>query len=663
MYTRQRTRKRYLQFGRTVVSIVKGNIEEQETDVIVNTTNAELDLENAGQCSKAISKAGGSSIQEDCKKRYPRPLTVGEVAVTTSGTLKSSKVFHIYLPNGKEQRNQQNVEKTVNACLEQMELLSLKSIAFPALGTGGLNYCPCIVINALFDAVKDYNNRPFTTVIENVACVIFQEQMFQTVVSEARKRSRCLGSPKIQVSGGTKYLNTNIQILVGDIILQEADVLVYSSPHNMKLNTGKGLSTDILNVAGSDIQDELDLISNKVVECGTFAVTNGYNLRCSKVYHGYLPSFCGPNYRPEKLLSTFVSKCLIEANTHKAKCVVFSALGSGMLKYPTDVAASAVITGIQTFVSCNPTSNHIDNIKIVVYGGDSNYSRIEQAYRSELTATKGTCIYLRDTTNQPIPRRGTKVYFCFKYNEEPRPPTNWSFFKSFRTIKDWSKERRGRATIKKQGIDKNTFESIKNLFMNTIQNPNAKIKSITRNENLNLYLKYFQRCQELFRKAIVNGPSKPLATPVLTIANLNRQMRDVLEQDINEVYLFHGTKQDRVKVLLRNGFDERLAAMNFPKLRLGSGTYTAEDASLSAHYTEKQGVRTMFLVRACLGDVFRTNENLNDLKRPPCKKMCKTICTQHDEFFDSVLGEFCPREFVVYEKAQCYPEYVIKYTL
>lgn len=80
-------------------------------------------------------------------------------------------------------------------------------------------------------------------------------------------------------------------------------------------------------------------------------------------------------------------------------------------------------------------------------------------------------------------------------------------------------------------------------------------------------------------------------------------------------------------------------------------------------FTEKNGVRTMFLVRACLGDIYETTNDENHLRRPPCKNKCKTICTKHDEFFDSVLGEFCPREFVVYEKAQCYPEYVIKYTL
>ncbi|XP_052078750.1 uncharacterized protein LOC127716566 isoform X3 [Mytilus californianus] len=659
------TRKRYLQLGRSAVSIIKGKIEDQETDVIVNTTNAQLDLGNAGQCSKVISTAGGSSIQAECKLNYPRPLTLGDVAVTTSGDLKSSKVFHVYLPKWKQKGDEQNLETTVTACLEQMEMLSLKSIAFPALGTHCLNYCPYKVINALFDAVEDYNNKHSTTVVENITCVIFQEQMYQTFVSEAKKRSRLLaGNQKIQASGGTKYLNTNIQILVGDLVLQQADVLVYSSPHNMKLITGTGLSTEILKSAGSDIQDELNRMYNEVVECGTFAVTDGYNLRCSKVYHGYLPSFYGRNKRPERVLSTFVSKCLNKANEHKAKSVVFSALGSGMLRYPNDVAASAVIKGIQAFLSCTWTCSSIDNIKIVVYGGDSNHSKIEKTYHSELAtinSVKG--INLKDTLNQPIPRRGTKEYFYFKYNEDPRPPTNWSFFKSFRTIKDWSKERRSTDPPKKVQIDKDTFESIKQLFMKTIKNPSAKIKSITRNENLNLYLKYFQRCQELYRKAIVNGPCKPLAKPVLTMENLNCQMRRVLERDINEVYLFHGTKQDRVKVLLRNGFDERLASMNFRTLRLGNGTYTAEEASLSAHYTEKQGVRTMFLVRACLGDVFRTKDDQTLLKRPPCKKMCKKICTKHDEFFDSVLGEFCPREFVVYEKAQCYPEYVIKYTL
>ena len=66
-------------------------------------------------------------------------------------------------------------------------------------------------------------------------------------------------------------------------------------------------------------------------------------------------------------------------------------------------------------------------------------------------------------------------------------------------------------------------------------------------------------------------------------------------------------------------------------------------------------------MRVCLGDVYTTRQNRNDLKRPPCRAMCQNVCTQHTEFFDSVVGEYTQREFVIYDGAKCYPEYVIKY--
>ncbi|VDI46484.1 Hypothetical predicted protein [Mytilus galloprovincialis] len=191
-----------------------------------------------------------------------------------------------------------------------------------------------------------------------------------------------------------------------------------------------------------------------------------------------------------------------------------------------------------------------------------------------------------------------------------------------------------------------------------------------RNENLKVFEKYVQDCQRLFCRAISNGPCKPLEKtpgskgPVTTMQYVNNTLANQLDQDLNEVYLFHGTKKDRVEVLLQNGLDPRLANMNFAKLWLGSGVYAAEEANLSSRYTkaDEQGVRTMFVMRVCLGDVFTTQNHMPELKRPPCKARCQTTCTEHNEFFDSVVGEFGQREFVVYESAKCYPEYVIHYT-
>ena len=129
------------------------------------------------------------------------------------------------------------------------------------------------------------------------------------------------------------------------------------------------------------------------------------------------------------------------------------------------------------------------------------------------------------------------------------------------------------------------------MFLNTIGLNGAQVISVLRNENLILYERYFQDCQRLCSRAIVSGPCKPLdktpgsSGPVLTMKYADRHIAKLLDQDLNEVYLFHGTKRDRVDVLLKNGFDQRLAAMNFAKLRLGNGIYSAEEAKLSARYT------------------------------------------------------------------------------
>lgn len=191
---------------------------------------------------------------------------------------------------------------------------------------------------------------------------------------------------------------------------------------------------------------------------------------------------------------------------------------------------------------------------------------------------------------QAIPQRGSKAYFRYKYKAEPRPPSNWSHFECNKTIKELL-VKHSQQPFKLVKPDNATFQSIKNLFLNTIGINGARVVSIKRNENLKVFEKYIQDCQRLFCRAISKGPCKSLAnTPrsrgsVTTLQYVNRTIANQLDQDLNEVYLFHGTKKERVDVLLQNGLDPRLAAMNFPTLWLGAGVYAAEEASLSHKYT------------------------------------------------------------------------------
>jgi hypothetical protein len=75
----------------------------------------------------------------------------------------------------------------------------------------------------------------------------------------------------------------------------------------------------------------------------------------------------------------------------------------------------------------------------------------------------------------------------------------------------------------------------------------------------------------------------------------------------------------------------------------------------------------MFLMRLLLGRIFVTEQD-KKYKQPPCSQCFRDDCIDaRHERFDSVVGVKQQtgglfREFVVYDRDQCYPEYLITYT-
>lgn len=62
-------------------------------DVIVNSTNRDLDLK-VGAISRTLLKAGGDALAQECKIKYPDGIKLGEVAVTSGGAMKCKALFH-----------------------------------------------------------------------------------------------------------------------------------------------------------------------------------------------------------------------------------------------------------------------------------------------------------------------------------------------------------------------------------------------------------------------------------------------------------------------------------------------------------------------------------------------------------------------------------------
>lgn len=208
-----------------------------------------------------------------------------------------------------------------------------------------------------------------------------------------------------------------------------------------------------------------------------------------------------------------------------------------------------------------------------------------------------------------------------------------------------------------------------NIFTNSIS-----VTDVERIENVQLWDNYTHEREKLIRKILENGPRpfEKLETmspkgSVLTSRHPGNTLTRELYSDLNEVYLFHGTKPELVDNIKTKGIDPRHSSHHS---MMGMGNYFAESSTKSDQYADDKSNRryqglNMFLVRILLGNIYRA-EDIHQYKHPPCTKCLNDKCTnQNHKHFDSVVADFGDgslfREFIVYKASQCYPEYIITY--
>jgi O-acetyl-ADP-ribose deacetylase (regulator of RNase III) len=114
------------------IVIIQGDITDADVDAIVNAANSDLQL-GAGVAG-AIRRKGGPSIQEECDRIGSIPL--GEAAITGGGNLKAKYVIHSASMSLGSSTTSKNLEASTRNSLLRAEEKKLKSIAFPAIGTG-----------------------------------------------------------------------------------------------------------------------------------------------------------------------------------------------------------------------------------------------------------------------------------------------------------------------------------------------------------------------------------------------------------------------------------------------------------------------------------------------------------------------------------------------
>src|SRR6202049_2868784 len=115
------------------IVIQQGDLTDMDTDAIVNAANNDLQL-GAGVAG-AIRRKGGEAIQRECDDIGSIP--VGYAAITGGGKLKARHVIHAAsMGLGGVRTTAKSLRTSTAHSLRLAAERNLKSIAFPAVGTG-----------------------------------------------------------------------------------------------------------------------------------------------------------------------------------------------------------------------------------------------------------------------------------------------------------------------------------------------------------------------------------------------------------------------------------------------------------------------------------------------------------------------------------------------
>src|SRR3984893_565069 len=114
------------------IVIQQGDLTEMETDAIVNAANNDLQL--GGGVAGAIRRKGGNIIQEESNAIGSIP--VGGAAITSGGNLKARFVIHAASMQLGGRTAAHALRSSTAHSLRIAAQKALKTIAFPAVGTG-----------------------------------------------------------------------------------------------------------------------------------------------------------------------------------------------------------------------------------------------------------------------------------------------------------------------------------------------------------------------------------------------------------------------------------------------------------------------------------------------------------------------------------------------
>jgi len=165
------------------LSLVRGDITEQDVDAIVNAANSSL--MGGGGVDGAIHRKGGPAILEECRRvraeRWPEGLPTGEAVATTAGNLAARWVIHTVGPVYSDNEDRSALLASCHtASLRVADEIGATTVAFPAISTGVYGYPLELAAPVAIASVRNQYTR-----VEEVRFVLFDAAAYHAFARAA----------------------------------------------------------------------------------------------------------------------------------------------------------------------------------------------------------------------------------------------------------------------------------------------------------------------------------------------------------------------------------------------------------------------------------------------------------------------------------------------
>ncbi|CAF98989.1 unnamed protein product, partial [Tetraodon nigroviridis] len=359
---------------RVTVSVHKADLTNFPVDAVVNAANERL--QHVGGIALALSKAGGSQIQQDSDEyiRKNGVLRTGESVAMDAGSLPCKKIIHTVGPHVTGHSLTASaanlLEKAVLNSLKKADECRLRSVALPAISSGIFGYplkeCADTIVKAVRDFCEKYQ-------IMSLKDILLVDKVDLTVNEMERACRTCFSTNPASRSAGRDRKNARtdqnsytIQLRTvcltlkwGRIDEEQTNVIVNTT---QKDSWDGQISTAILKKAGTKMLKALKCanVGNRNV-----IVTEPYNLRCAEVYHTLFTA--GSTDKAYQILTDAVSECLQLAANHSRQSIAFPAIGTGGRGLEKEKVASIMSEAVFKFA--NQSSKQME-VYFVIYPGD-----------------------------------------------------------------------------------------------------------------------------------------------------------------------------------------------------------------------------------------------------------------------------------------------------